>query len=101
MALITTVRGRLRDSDPAAARDLHNRIVVGLRPKGTPLGGTGHMVFGNAQDPGEFLAIDRWESMDGLQTFMGDASVQAEIGSLFDGPPQVTVWTEREGWRAY
>jgi hypothetical protein len=32
---------------------------------------------------------------------MGDPSVQQEIGSLFEGPPDVTVWAEREGWRAY
>jgi quinol monooxygenase YgiN len=101
MGYITTVRARLRDADQAAAMDQHNAIVDRLRPRGTPLGGVGHSVFANAQDPREFLAIDRWDSIEGLQQFMGDPSVQQEIGSLFEGPPDVTVWAEREGWRAY
>jgi len=101
MGYITTVRARLRDADPAAAMANHNEIVDRLRPRGEPLGGVGHTVFANAEDPQEFLAVDRWESVEGLQKFMGDPSVQAEIGSLFDGAPQVTVWAEREGWRSY
>ncbi len=101
MGYITTVRARLRDAEPAAAMEQHNSIVDRLRPRGTPLGGVGHMVFANAQDPREFLAIDRWENVEGLQQFMGDPSVQQEIGSLFEGPPDVTVWAEREGWRSY
>ena len=100
MSYITTVRARLRDPDPDAAMTAHNGIVDRLRPRGEPLGGVGHMVFANAQDPQEFLAVDRWESMEGLQQFMGDPSVQGEIGSLFDGPPDVTVWAE-SGWASF
>jgi quinol monooxygenase YgiN len=101
MSYITTVRARLRDTDPAAAMAVHNDIVDRLRPRGEPLGGVGHMVFANAADPQEFLAVDRWDSIEGLQQFMGEPSVQTEIGSLFDGPPDVTVWAVRDGWRAY
>jgi len=101
MGYITTVRGRLLDADQAAAMANHNSIVARVRPRGEPLGGVGHMVFANAQDPREFLAIDRWETIEGLQTLMGDPSVQAEIGGLFDGPPEVTIWAEREGWTTY
>lgn len=96
----TTVRARLRDEDPEAALRRHNEIVARLRQKLEPMGGTGHMVFANAEDPREFLAVDRWESMEGLAALQ-DPAVQAEIGSLFDGPPQVTVWQVREGWTAY
>ena len=101
MSYITTVRARLRDADPAAALERHNGIVARLRPALEPAGGTGHMVFANAQDPGEFLAVDRWETIEALQTFMGDPAVQQEIGSLFDGPPDVSVWAVRDGWTAY
>jgi hypothetical protein len=96
----TTVRVRLRDADPAAARARHNEIVAKLRPMLEPKGGSSHMVFANAEDPREFLAIDRWDSADGL-TALQDPAVQAEIASLFDGPPQVTVWAVRDGWTAY
>lgn len=101
MSYITTVRARLRDADPAAALERHNGIVGRLRPRLEPAGGIGHMVFANAQDPGEFLAVDRWETIEALQRFMGDPSVQQEIGSLFDGPPDVTIWAVRDGWTAY
>ena len=101
MGYITTVRGRLLKEDPAGAMEQHNGIVARVRPRGEPLGAAGHMVFGNAQDPREFLAIDRWNSIEGLQTFMSDPSVQAELGSMFDGQPQVTVWAEREGWTSF
>ena len=97
---ITTVRAKLRDADPAAAQEAHNGIVARLRPQLEPKGGSSHMVFANAQDPREFLAIDRWDSEEGLAALQ-DPAIQAEIGSLFDGPPQVTVWAPREGWTAY
>src|SRR5262245_20194144 len=100
-AYITTVRARLREADPTAAMEQHNGIVGRLQPQGEPLGATGHMVFGNAQDPREFLAIDSWNSIEGLQQFMGDPSVQAEIGGMFDGQPEVTVWAARDGWSTF
>ena len=96
----TTVRARLRDADPEAAKARHNAIVAKLRPMLEPMGGTGHMVFANAEDPQEFLAMDRWESEAALAA-LRDPAVQAEIASLFDGPPQVTVWAVRDGWSAY
>jgi hypothetical protein len=49
----------------------------------------------------EFLAIDGWESVEALQRFLGDPAVQAEVGSMFDGPPDVTVWVPRDGWRQF
>ena len=97
---ITTVRAKLRDADPAAAQEAHNGIVGRLRPQLEPKGGSSHMVFANAQDPREFLAIDRWDSEEGLAALQ-DPAIQAEIASLFDGPPQVTVWAPRDGWTAY
>ena len=101
MALITKVQGRLRSDDPTIAMEEHDRIVDKLTPGTRANGGVGHMVFANAADPREFLAIDRWESIEGLQKFMGDPSVQAEIGGMFDGQPDVTVWIPREGWRSF
>jgi quinol monooxygenase YgiN len=101
MPYFTTVRARLRDADPAAAREHHNRIVAKLTPGTKALGGTGHSAFGNPQDPRDFLAMDNWDSIEGLQKFMGDPAVQQEIGSLFEGPPEVTVWSAREGWTTF
>ena len=101
MSYVTTVRARLRDPDQAAAMQHHNEIVGRLRPRGEPFGGVGHATFAKADDPREFLAMDRWESLEGVQQFMGDPSVQQEIASLFDGPPEVTIWAVRDGWTTY
>ena len=101
MALITKVQGRLRSADPEVAKAEHNAIVAKLVARTQAGGGTGHMVFANAADPLDFLAIDRWESVEGMQGALGDPAVQAEMGSMFDGQPDVTVWVPRECWTAF
>jgi len=101
MQYITIVRGRLKDADQAAAQKSHDTIVDALRPRGEPMGAVGHQAYVDPQDPGGFVAIDRWSNIEGLQQFLGDPSVQAQLGSMFDGQPDVTVLAEREGWRAF
>jgi quinol monooxygenase YgiN len=101
MQYITIVRGRLGNADQDAARDAHNAIVDELRPDSEPLGAVGHQPYVDPRDPGGFVAIDRWSSMDGLQQFLGNPKVQERLGSMFDGAPEVSVLAEREGWRAF
>jgi quinol monooxygenase YgiN len=101
MQYITIVRGRLKDPDVNAARDQHNAIVDELRPRSEPMGAVGHQAYGEPQDPGSFVAIDRWSNMEGLQQFLADPNTQASLGSMFDGAPDVTVLAERQGWRAF
>jgi hypothetical protein len=101
MPYITTVRGRLAKADPAAAQAQHDAIVAQLEPKSRPLGATGHMVFANPSDPRDFFAVDAWSSPEGLQAFMSDPATQAELMSMFEGAPDVTVWASRDGWRTF
>jgi quinol monooxygenase YgiN len=101
MQYITIVRGRLKDPDVNAARDQHNAIVDELRPRSESMGAVGHQAYGEPQDPGSFVAIDRWSNMEGLQQFLADPNTQASLGSMFDGAPDVTVLAERQGWRAF
>ena len=101
MQYITIVRGRLKGTDQDASRDLHNSIVDSVRPRSEPKGSVGHQAYADVQDPGSFVAIDRWSNLEGLMEFIGDPSVQAELGSMFDGAPDVTILAEREGWRAF
>jgi len=101
MQYITIVRGRLKGSDVDASRDMHNAIVDELRPKGEPLGSIGHQAYVEPQDPGSFVAVDRWSNIEGLQQFLGDPDTQARLGSMFDGRPEVTVLAERDGWRRF
>jgi quinol monooxygenase YgiN len=101
MPVYTTVRARLKDADPAAAMEAHNAVVAALIPRTQAAGGTGHRVFANVQDPQEFLAMDTWESIEGMQSAFGDPDTQSKIGSLFDGPPDVTIWSPRDGWTTF
>lgn len=101
MQYITIVRGRLKDADQGAAKRAHDTIVDALRPRSEPLGAVGHQAYVDPQDPGAFVAIDRWSSMDGLQQFIGDPSVQGQLGSMFEAMPEVSILAEREGWRHF
>jgi quinol monooxygenase YgiN len=101
MPFHTTVRGRLRDADPDAAREAHNGVVARIRPRTTSHGGVGHRVYAAVDDPREFLAFDTWESVEGIQAAFGDEAIQKEIGGLFESPPEVRIWTPREGWTAF
>jgi quinol monooxygenase YgiN len=101
MEYISIVRGRLKDTDQDAARDAHNAIVDALRPRSEPLGAVGHQAYVDPQDSSSFVAIDRWSNMGGLQQFIGDPSVQAQLGGMFAEPADVTILAEREGWRAF
>ena len=101
MPYYTTVRARLKDADPEAAREAHTAVVGRLRPGNAELGGVGQRVYANVQDPQEFVALDTWESMEGLQQAFGNPDTQREIGSLFEGQPEVTIWSPRDGWTAF
>jgi hypothetical protein len=102
MKYIVTVRGRLKATDPKEAQMGHDATVDRLSPIGRPLGSVGHMVFLNPQDPREFLAIDTWQSLEGLQKFMADAADPgAAIAALFEGQPDIAMWGEAEGWRSF
>lgn len=101
MAYITIVRGRLKSTDQAAAQQAHDSIVDALRPQSEPLGAVGHQAYVDPQDPGGFVAVDKWSSIEGLQQFIGNPEVQARLGSMFDGMPEISILSEREGWRAF
>ncbi len=101
MAYITIVRGRLAQADLSAAMNRHNAIVAKLEPATRQMGATGHRAFASAADPRDFLAIDMWESAAGPQRLMTDPAAGAELASLFEGAPNVTVWEAREGWSSF
>lgn len=101
MPFHTTVRGRLRHADPAEAQRAHDDVVASLIPTTQGHGGSGHRVFGDVGDPQEFLALDTWDSIEGLRAAFADESVQARIGSLFEEPPEVRIWSPREGWTTF
>jgi len=100
MKYITVVRGQLKSASQQEAQAIHDAILEQLPAVGRPLGAIGHMPYLNPQNPKEFLAIDTWSNLEGLQKFMSDPKVGEAFGNLFDGTPDVTIWGE-SGWSSF
>jgi quinol monooxygenase YgiN len=98
MNYITVVRGKLKDA--GSAQQAHDATIAFLSPTSKPMGALHHQPFINPQNPSEFLAVDTWSNIEGLQKFLQDPKVAGEFGKLFDGMPEVTVWSE-SGWSSF
>ena len=98
MKFIVTVRGMLKD--PANAQKVHDATIAAVSPMGRKAGSTGHQTFLNAKNPKEFFAVDVWNNMEGIQKLYSDPNLATEFGKLFEGMPDVTVWTNT-GWQSY
>ena len=101
MPFYTTVRATLKDKDPEQAKAAHNAVVDKLLGKTQAAGGLSHLAYANPQDPAEFLAMDTWQSLEGMQEAFGDPETQAAIGGLFEEMPEIKVWMPREGWTSF
>jgi quinol monooxygenase YgiN len=97
MKYITLVRAKLKGDNPRAA---HDATVAKLSAMTRPMGATGHQPYLNPQDPTQFLAVDTWNNLEGLQKFMGNPDVAAEFGKLFDGMPDISIWGD-SGWASF
>ena len=100
MEYVSIVRAKLRGADAQAAQKMHDATVEQLSALTRPMGATGHRAYLNPQKPMEFLAIDRWNNMEGLQKFMGDPKVAEAFGALFEGQPDISVWAESD-WASF
>ena len=100
MKYVAVVRGQLKSASQQEAQGIHDAILEQLPALGRPLGATGHHPYLNPQNPKEFLAIDTWTSLEGLQTFMSDPKVGEAFSNLFEGNPDVTIWSE-SGWSSF
>ncbi len=99
MKYIVTVRGTLK-GDAAAAQKAHDETVAKLSPVSRPMGATSHRAYLNPQNPKEFLAVDGWDNLEAIQKLYSDPNLAAEFGKLFEGMPEVTVWSD-SGWFAF
>ncbi len=64
------------------------------------MGAIHHSPHLNPKDPNEFLAIDTWNNLEGLQKFMDDPKVAEAFGALFDGMQDISVWAEPD-WASF
>ena len=103
---LLTIRGTLAPATLEAARSVHNQTA------GAPanvavtqsLGDISHMVYvpplKAEKGAGEFLIMDIWNSMDGLNQFFANPQVQHQAGEIFTSRDPV-VWIAAEGFVNY
>ena len=107
---LLTIRGTLSPDTLEAARKVHNQTAGD--PAGVAaaksLGDVSHMVYvpmphdGHAKTKGagEFLIMDLWISIDGLNTFFSDKQVQ-EGGAMIFSERDPVVWAPAEGFVSF
>ena len=96
MKYIVTVRGILK-GDANQAKAVHDETVAKVSPMGRSMGNTSHQAYLNIQNGKEFLAIDVWDNLESIQKLYSDPNLAAEFGKLFEGQPEVTIWSD-SGW---
>lgn len=103
---LLSIRGELASSTLEAARKLHNQ-TAGAPANVTvaqSLGDISHMVHVPAhpdkKGAGEFLILDIWNNLDGLNQFFANPTVQEQAGQIFRQRDPV-VWTPAEGFVSY
>lgn len=100
MRYVVIVRGRLKAVPDSEAEAAHQALFDKLSERARSLGNTGHLPLRGAQDSREFVVIDVWESLEGLRAIMDDPALAEDLATLYDGPPEVTVWQDT-GWASY
>jgi hypothetical protein len=96
MNYVTIVRAKLKGTDQKAAQKAHDATVDQLSAMTRPMGATGHRAYLNPQNGMEFLAVDNWNNLEGLQKFMSDPKVAEAFGMLFEGKPDISIWAESD-----
>lgn len=107
---LLTIRGVLAPDTLEAARKIHNQTAGD--PAGVAaaqsLGDVSHMVYipmlhdghTKIKGAGEFLIMDLWTSVDGLNTFFSDKQVQ-EGGEMIFRERDPVVWAPAEGFVSF
>jgi quinol monooxygenase YgiN len=100
MNYITIVRAKLKSASEKESRQVHDATVEKLAALTRPMGAVGHHAYLNPQNRTEFLAVDMWNNLEGLQKFMEDPKVAEEFGKLFEGMPDISIWAD-SGWASF
>jgi hypothetical protein len=103
-AYLLSIRGTLAPSTLEAARAIHNQTAGAPQSVAAAksLGDLSHMVYVPAEPNGvsEFLILDVWNNLDGLNQFFANKDVQEQAGQIFSQRDPV-VWTPAEGFSTY
>jgi quinol monooxygenase YgiN len=90
---VVSVRGDFKGTTLNANQAAHNQVAGGGESAANSLGDYGHLAFLDMTDSTNFQAIDEWDNLAGMNTFLSDPNVQAAFGSLFSGQPTIDVYT--------
>jgi quinol monooxygenase YgiN len=99
MAVTITIRARLR-ADPKEIQRVHDQVTGATKEMAKAAGDLTHHVYLSAQDPRQFLGIDTWQSAEQAQRFAADPKIVEFFGQMFQGQPEVTVWSD-SGWNQW
>jgi hypothetical protein len=92
------VRGHLKSATQATNKAAHDAIVTNNRATVTAAGDEKHLALLGLADPQNFLGMDVWNSLEGLNAFLTNPAVQTAFGGLFDAAPTVTVKVAPSGF---
>ena len=103
---LLAIRGTLAPASREEARKTHN--MTAGNPQGVEtaksLGDLSHMVYVPTGQPekeaGEFLILDQWNNLEGLNTFFADKHVQ-EGGAMIFTQRDPVVWMPADGFVSY
>jgi len=101
---LLSIRGTLASPTLDASQTIHNE-TAGAPPNvaaAQSLGDLSHMVYvpTDQSGSGEFLILDLWNSMEGLNQFFANPQVQEQAGRIFADRDPV-VWAPAEGFFTY
>jgi quinol monooxygenase YgiN len=103
---LLAIRGTLASPTVEASRLIHNGTagVPASVAAAQSLGDLSHMVHvpvgGPTSSNSEFLILDLWNSIEGLNKFFANPQVQEEGGRIFS-VRDPTVWMRAEGFSSY
>jgi len=103
---LLAIRGTLASPTLEAARKLHNSTAghPANVAAAKSLGDMSHMVYVPMEKPekgaGEFLILDIWNSMDGINQFFANPTVQEQAGQIFSQRDPV-VFGAADGFTSY
>ncbi len=98
MGYIVTVRGILKGTDEQASKQAHDATAAQAQAVGKSFGNLHHQPYLSVDNPREFFDVDVWnDDLEGLRKFFGDPGMAKVLGELFDGMPEIRVYTDK-GW---
>ncbi len=75
---------------------MHDATAAQARVLGKAAGNLAHQPYLNPDNPREFFDVDvRNDDLAGLKKFFGDPGMAKVMGELFDGMPEIRVWTDK------